>query len=155
MLPNYYLGDFLSQLVVMTWHWLMIQTQKILHVLDIYIGIEFFDIWLTLWHIWDISKTFPTKNSTTYSVRIYVFSGCTFFMASFNGVSDLRDWWSSYPIDWFKGDPFCWNDYLSYFSFEDIAQGLHVTKLPNPPHTDQFHDVWKMIYEFNQYYMVN
>ncbi|KAL7460106.1 LOW QUALITY PROTEIN: hypothetical protein ACHAXS_000573, partial [Conticribra weissflogii] len=50
-------------------------------------------------------------------------------------------------------DPFCWNDYLSYFSFEDIAQGLHVTKLPNPPHTDQFHDVWKMIYEFNQYNM--
>ncbi len=69
-------------------------------------------------------------------------------------MSDWRDWWSSFPINLFNGAPFCLNDYISYHCFEDIMQALCLTNLPHPPYTDRFLDIWQMIDELNQYYMM-
>ena len=38
--------------------------------------------------------------------EFYVWLGCIFYMACFQGIGDRDEWWSSSPIDQFKGAPF-------------------------------------------------
>ncbi len=96
-----------------------------------------------------------TKSQQLTMSEFFVFLGCIFFMACFEGVSDHREWWSSFPIDAFTGAPFCLNEYMPYCHFEDIMQALRFTNHPYPPYANQFYDVWQMIDEFNEHYMTN
>ncbi|KAL7465733.1 LOW QUALITY PROTEIN: hypothetical protein ACHAXS_006135, partial [Conticribra weissflogii] len=81
-----------------------------------------------------------TKSQQLTMSEFFVFLGCIFFMACFEGVSDRREWWSSFPIDAFKGAPFCLNEYMPYRRFEDIMQALCFTNHPYPPYANQFYD---------------
>jgi hypothetical protein len=46
--------------------------------------------------------------------EFYVFLGCRFFMAYFEGISDRRLWWSSKPILMETGAPYRLQEYMSY-----------------------------------------
>ena len=98
-------------------------------------------------------KLESTKTQQLTMSEFFVFIGCIFFMACFEGVSDCRDWWSLLPVDSFKGAPFRLNEYMSLRRFEDIMQALCFTNLPHPPYTDRYHDVRQLIDKFNEHYM--
>ena len=56
--------------------------------------------------------------------EFYIWLGCQFFMACFEGVSDRRDWWSPLPIRMDKGAPFRLNGYISLRRFEAITSAM-------------------------------
>ena len=45
--------------------------------------------------------------------EFYVWLGCIFYMACFEGIGNCDNWWSLAPIDMFMGAPFCLNAYMS------------------------------------------
>ncbi len=81
--------------------------------------------------------------------EFFVFLGCIFFMACFEGISDRREWWSFLPVNEFEGAPFPLGKYILFWRFEDIMQGLWYTNHPRLDYEDRFHDVWELIDTFN------
>jgi len=65
--------------------------------------------------------------------EFYVFLGCHFFMACFEGISDRRLWWSSKPISIEEGAPFRLQDYISLRRFNAITAAIRYTDKPPPP----------------------
>ncbi len=59
--------------------------------------------------------------------EFYVWLGCIFYMACFQGIGDCDGWWSSSPIDQFKGAPFRLNGYMSKTRFIDITGAVRYT----------------------------
>ena len=88
--------------------------------------------------------------------EFYIFLGCHFFMACFEGVSDRQDWWSSKPVRFEEGAPFRLNKYMSLRRFTAITAAVRYTNHP-PPATfvDRFHEVRQMIDAFNTHYLEN
>ena len=62
----------------------------------------------------------------------YVWLGCIFYMACFEGIGDRDEWWSSSPIDQFKGAPFQLNGFMSKNHFVDIMGALRYTDVQQP-----------------------
>ena len=73
--------------------------------------------------------------------EFYVFLGCHFFMACFEGISDRRDWWSKQTSDMFAGAPFRLSEYMSFNRFAVIAKSMTYTDKEAPNFLDRFHDV--------------
>ena len=96
-----------------------------------------------------------TKNQQLTMSEFFTFLGCIFYTACFEGISDRRDWWSSSPVERFRGAPDRLHDYMSGRRFEDIMQALRFTNTPQPQYNDRFHDVRQMIEAFNNHYMEN
>ncbi len=86
---------------------------------------------------------------------LFIFLGCIFFMACFEGISDRREWWSSLPVNEFEGAPLQLEKYILLWRFEDVMQGLQNTNHTWPDYEDCFHDVWELIDTFNNHYESN
>ena len=85
--------------------------------------------------------------------EFYVWLGCIFFMACFEGIGDRNDWWSTAPTDPFKGAPFRVNVYMSKSRFIDIMGAIRYTDAASPLlFDDRFQDVQQMIGAFNNHY---
>ena len=59
--------------------------------------------------------------------EFYVFLGCHFAMASFEGVSDRNLWW---PVDMFDGAPFRLNNFMLKKRFLVISLATAYTNKP-------------------------
>ncbi len=85
--------------------------------------------------------------------EFYVWLGCIFFMACFEGIGDRNDWWSTASTDPFKGAPFRVNVYMSKSRFIDIMGAIRYTNAASPLlFDDRFHNVRQMIGAFNDHY---
>jgi hypothetical protein len=84
--------------------------------------------------------------------EFYVYLGCHFFMACFEGISDRRLWWSSKPISMEEGAPFRLQEYITLRRFNAITSAMRYTNKTPPPFLDRFHDVREMIDAFNSHY---
>jgi hypothetical protein len=74
--------------------------------------------------------------------EFYVWLGCIFYMACFEGIGDRNEWWSSSSIDQFKGAPFCLNGYMSKNRYVDIMCALRYTDVRQQLlFEDRFHEV--------------
>ena len=86
---------------------------------------------------WASEVLIPTTNENLEGQGIdlqefYVFLGCHFFMASFEGISDRKLWWSSKPVDMFEGAPFRLNNFISKKRFLAISVAIRYTDKPPP-----------------------
>ena len=84
--------------------------------------------------------------------QFYVYLGCHFFMACFEGISDRRLWWSSKPITIEEGAPFRLQEYISLRRFNAITSAIRYTDKSPPSFLDRFHEVRQMIESFNDHY---
>jgi hypothetical protein len=84
--------------------------------------------------------------------EFYVYLGCHFLMACFEGISDRRLWWSPKEVSIKAGAPFRLQPYMSLRRFIDITQALRFTDKEPPPFVDRFHEVRQMIAAFNEHY---
>ena len=87
--------------------------------------------------------------------EFYVWLGCRFFMACFEGVSRLKDWWSSDPVSMWEGAPFRLNDFIDGQRFLDINQALRYTDKPPPTFLDRFYEMRQLQDAFNSHYEEN
>ena len=65
--------------------------------------------------------------------EFYVWLGCQFFMACFEGVADREDWWSGKPILKRSGAPFRLNKYIKKSRFLQITSAITYTDKDPPP----------------------
>jgi hypothetical protein len=88
--------------------------------------------------------------------EFYVWLGCIFYLACFQGISNRNKWWSSALINQFKGAPFVWlKAYISKTRFLDIIGigAIRYTDQAQPLlFKDRFHKVRAMISAFNKHY---
>ena len=85
--------------------------------------------------------------------EFYVFLGCIFFQASFKGISDRDQWWSTKAINMFEGAPHRLNNFMSRNQFNKIMSALRYTLKEVPIlFMDCFHEVHDMINAFNNHY---
>ena len=87
--------------------------------------------------------------------EFYVFLGCQFFMACFDGITDRRLWWSSEPVSKFSGAPFRLTEYMSGRRFEQIVAALRYTnREPADPedYVDRFHGMRQLMDAWNGHY---
>ena len=85
--------------------------------------------------------------------EFYVWLGCIFFMACFQVTGERDEWWSSAPIDMFKGAPFRLNAFMTRNWFMDITGALRYTDKAEPLlFVDKFHEVRQVIDAFNDHY---
>ena len=56
--------------------------------------------------------------------EFYVWLGCHFYMACFEGISDRKMWWSSKPVDMFGGAPFRLSQFMSLNRFKAITAAM-------------------------------
>ena len=85
--------------------------------------------------------------------EFYVFLGCQFFMACFDGITSRKLWWSEKPVSMFDGVPFRLNKYMSGARFEDIISALRYTdEKPPAEFVDRFHPIRKLMSWWNQHY---
>ena len=82
----------------------------------------------------------------------YVWMGCQFFMAGFEGIENKKMWWSEKPFDMFKGAPFRFSDYISGRRFYNIGAAIRYTNIESPAFLDRFHGVRQMIDAFKEHY---
>ena len=82
----------------------------------------------------------------------YVWLGCHFVMAGFEGVENNKIWWSEKTIDMFEGEPFMLSEYTSGRRFQNIGTAIFYTNIESPAFLDWFHDVRQMIEAFNEHY---
>ena len=87
--------------------------------------------------------------------EFYVWLGCQFFMACFEGIANREDWWSTKPILPREGAPFRLYDYMQKSRFLKISAAITYTTKPPPLFVDKFHDVRQMLDSFNQHYEDN
>ena len=59
----------------------------------------------------------------------YVWMGCHFFMAGFEGIENNKMWWTENPIDVFKGAPFMLSEYISGRRFHNIGEAIRYTNI--------------------------
>ena len=109
-------------------------------------------------YIYDV--VIPTTNKTLANEltwgEFYVWLGCIFFMACYEGIPDRDLWWSSKAIDMFDRAPFRLNTYMSLRRFRDITAAIQYTDKEAPLlFTDRFHEVRQMIDAFNHHYEQN
>ena len=102
---------------------------------------------------WVIDVLIPTTNKELDSPinlqEFYVFLGCIFFQASFKGISNHDQWWSTKAINMFEGMPHRLNNFMSRNRFKEIMQALRYTDRPQPEYLDRFHDIRQMQDEWN------
>ena len=85
--------------------------------------------------------------------EFYVFLGCQFFMACFDGITSRKLWWSEKPVSMFEGAPFRLNKYMSGARFEDIISALRYTdEEPPTEFVDKFHSIRKLMDSWNSHY---
>ncbi len=82
----------------------------------------------------------------------YVWLGCQFFMACFEGIENREDWWSMKPITPRHGAPFRLNDHMQKSRFLDICAATTFTDKQPPAFKDPFYDVRQMLEAFNKHY---
>ena len=87
--------------------------------------------------------------------EFYVWLGCRFFMACFEGVPTVREWWSRDPPTMWEGAPFRLNDFIEWQHFLDITQALRYTNKPPPEFEDKFYDMRQLQDAFNDHYELN
>ncbi len=86
--------------------------------------------------------------------KFYVFLGCIFFMACYDGITDWDLWWSLKPVDMFDEAPFRLNAYMTRNRFKEIIQSIRYTDKVAPLFfIDCFHKVRQMIDAFNDHYV--
>ena len=86
------------------------------------IGVKFFNV--------IIPQTNQNLGTPINIQEFYVWLGCIFYMACFQGIGDRDQWWSSAPIDQFKGAPFRLNVYMPKTRFTDQMVGQSSVHLP-------------------------
>ena len=59
----------------------------------------------------------------------YVWLGCHFFMAGFEGIENIKIWWSENPIDMFEGAPFGLLEYMSGRRFHNIGAAIRYNNI--------------------------
>ena len=106
---------------------------------------------------WIVNVLIPMTNKDLVKKmdlqEFYVFLGCIFFMACYEGIPDRKMWWSTQPIDMFVGAPFRLNAYMSRNRFDAIMHALRYTNKEAPLlFLDRFHEVRQMIDAFNDHY---
>ncbi len=106
---------------------------------------------------WLVDVCIPMTNKgftkKTDLQEFYVFLGCIFFKACYEGIPDRDLWWSLKPIDLFDGAPFRLNAYMSLTRFKDIMKAIRCTDKEEPLFfIDRFHEVRQMIDAFNEHY---
>ena len=85
--------------------------------------------------------------------EFYVFLGCQFFMACFDGITSRKLWWSEKPVSMFEGAPFRLNKYMTGARFEDIVSALRYTdEEPPTEFVDRFHSIRKLMGSWNNHY---
>ena len=82
----------------------------------------------------------------------YVWLGCHFFMACFEGIENNKMWWSEKTIDMFERAPFRLSEYMSGRRFQNVGTSIGYTNIESPAFLDRFHDVRQMIEAFNDHY---
>ena len=87
--------------------------------------------------------------------EFYVYFGCHFFMACFEGISDRRLWWYPKPVSIWEGSPIWLQKYMDLCRFISIISVMRFTNKPSPSFLDRFHDVRQMIKNFNEHYLEN
>ena len=87
--------------------------------------------------------------------EFYVWLGCHFYMACFQGITDRRLWWSKETIDKFKGAPFRLGEYISFSRFRNIGQSIRYTDKALPEFIDRFHEVRSLIDAWNLHMQKN
>ncbi|KAL7471152.1 hypothetical protein ACHAXS_011440 [Conticribra weissflogii] len=73
--------------------------------------------------------------------KFYVWLGCQFFMACFEGVANREEWWSTKPISRRHGAPFRLTEYMQKNRFLQITAAVVYTNKPPPSFVDKFHNV--------------
>ena len=106
---------------------------------------------------WVIDVLIPVTNKELDSPinlqEFYVFLGCIFFQASFKGISDHDQWWSTKAINMFEGAPHRLNNFMLRNQFNKIMSALRYTLKEVPIlFMDHFHEVRDMINAFNDHY---
>ncbi|KAL7474259.1 hypothetical protein ACHAW6_000238 [Cyclotella cf. meneghiniana] len=101
---------------------------------------ELAQFWMCFPEQWVKDAVIPATNKEITGEPLtlsefYVYLGCYFFMACFEGISDQRLWWLSKPISMRDRAPFHLNEFISLRRFED-----------------RLHDVRQMIDAFDQHY---
>ena len=87
--------------------------------------------------------------------EFYVWLGCIFYMACFEGVGNRYEWWSTTPIDMFNGAPFRLNGFITRNRWLEITSAIRYTDVVEPLlFIDRFHEVRQMIRAFNDHYAV-
>ena len=81
----------------------------------------------------------------------YVWLGCHFFMAGFEGIENNKMWWSDKTIDMFEEAPFSLSEYMSGQRFHNIGAALRYTNIEFPAFLDRFHDLQHMIEAVNEH----
>ena len=86
--------------------------------------------------IWDV--VIPMTNKYIEGPHItlqdfYVWLGCHFLMALFEGIKNKKMWWSEKPIDMFEGAPFRLWKYMFGRRFQNIGAAIQYTNIMKPP----------------------
>ena len=63
--------------------------------------------------------------------EFYVYLGCHFFMAYFEGIYDRRLWWSPKPVSIREGAPFRMQKYMDLQRFISITSAMRFTNKPS------------------------
>ena len=87
--------------------------------------------------------------------EFYMYSGCHFFMACFEGIYDRRLSWSPKLVSNREESPFRLQKYMALCRFISITSAMTFTNKPSPSFLDRFHDVRQMINSFNEHYLDN
>ena len=85
--------------------------------------------------------------------EFYVYLGCHFFMACFEGISDRRLWWSPKPVSIREGAPLPLQKYMALRRFITITSAMRLANKPSTSFLGRFHDVLQMINNFNEHYL--
>ncbi|KAL7474805.1 hypothetical protein ACHAW6_000758, partial [Cyclotella cf. meneghiniana] len=88
--------------------------------------------------------------------ELYKWLGRLFFMACFDGILPMTEWWSKRPISMFEGAPFRLNELMSLSRFQAINKAIRSTnKSPPTDFHDSFHDMRQLHSTFNDHYAQN
>ena len=85
--------------------------------------------------------------------EFYVYLGCHFLMACFEGISDRRLWWSPKQVSVREGAPFRLHNYMALRRLISIISVMRFTNKPSLSFLDRFHDVQQIINNFNEHYL--
>ncbi|KAL3809499.1 hypothetical protein ACHAXA_009735 [Cyclostephanos tholiformis] len=104
-----------------------------------------------------IPRTNDNLGSPLMLGEFYKWLRCNFFMACFQGIPDRKCWWSKEAISPYSGAPFRLNNAMSFTRYLEITAALRFTDVRMPTverdgYEDRFHEVRKMIDEFNNHY---
>ena len=87
--------------------------------------------------------------------ELYVYLGCHFCMACFEGISDWRLWWSPKPVSIREVSTFWLQKCMELHQFISSTSVTRFKNNHSPSFLDRFHDVQQMIKKFNEHYLEN